>query len=157
MAFKEQCGLPPVSTLKQCMQSLATRLQSPDGPPGASLILKDGYPCLEPLANLNDTTRKLLNAYDTVSNSHAQRFTEKKYPERLWNRHSTDRRVMSHYRLQRGCFLRYKCNNFKEKQFLEASAGDRIHTCNCVTVCVRIWTCLALRILKYPYLYLYSG
>ncbi|KAK3543603.1 hypothetical protein QTP70_023951 [Hemibagrus guttatus] len=66
VAFKEQCGLPPVSTLKQCMQSLATRLQGPDGSPGASLILKDGYPCLEPLANLNDTTRKLLNAYDTM-------------------------------------------------------------------------------------------
>ncbi|XP_060785474.1 inactive phospholipase C-like protein 1 isoform X2 [Neoarius graeffei] len=65
VAFKEQCGLPPVSTLKQCMQSLSTRLQSPDGSPGASLILKDGYPCLEPLANLNDTIRKLLNAYDT--------------------------------------------------------------------------------------------
>lgn len=77
MAFKEQCGLPPVSTLKQCMQSLATRLQGPDASPGASLILKDGYPCLEPLTNLNDTTRKLLNAYDMVNNPHAQLFTEK--------------------------------------------------------------------------------
>ncbi|MCI4378235.1 hypothetical protein PGIGA_G00213530 [Pangasianodon gigas] len=72
VAFKEQCGLPPVSTLKQCMQSLATRLQGPDGPPGASLILKDGYPCLEPLANLNDTTRKLLNAYDTMISANKQ-------------------------------------------------------------------------------------
>ena len=69
MAFKEQCGLPPVAKLKQCSQSLATRLQGPDGPPGATLILKDGYPCLEPLGNLNDTTRKLLNAYDTVNNT----------------------------------------------------------------------------------------
>lgn len=70
VAFKEQCGLPPVATLKQCIQSLATRLQSPDGPPGATLTLKEGYPYLEPLGNLTDATRKLLNGYDTVRDAH---------------------------------------------------------------------------------------
>uniref|UniRef100_A0A8C2K3E2 Phosphoinositide phospholipase C n=1 Tax=Cyprinus carpio TaxID=7962 RepID=A0A8C2K3E2_CYPCA len=49
VTFKEQCGLPPMATLKQCIQSLATRLQNPDGPPSATLTLKEGYPCLEPL------------------------------------------------------------------------------------------------------------
>uniref|UniRef100_A0A673GVY9 Phosphoinositide phospholipase C n=1 Tax=Sinocyclocheilus rhinocerous TaxID=307959 RepID=A0A673GVY9_9TELE len=72
VAFKEQCGLPPTATLKQCIQSLATRLQSPDGPPSATLTLKDGYPCLEPLGNLTDATRKLLNGYDTMISANKQ-------------------------------------------------------------------------------------
>ncbi|KAJ8396304.1 hypothetical protein AAFF_G00018810 [Aldrovandia affinis] len=70
--FKEQCGLPPVAKLKQCIQSLTTRLQTPEGPPGASLAMREGYPCLEPLGNLPDTTRKLLSAYDTMISAHRQ-------------------------------------------------------------------------------------
>lgn len=31
------------------------------------MVLKDGYPCLEPLVNLPEPTRKLLTAYETVS------------------------------------------------------------------------------------------
>lgn len=72
VAFKELCGLPPVATLKQCIQSLATRLQSPEGPPGAMLTLKDGYPYLEPVGNVTDTTRKLLNGYDTMISANKQ-------------------------------------------------------------------------------------
>ncbi|XP_016111338.1 inactive phospholipase C-like protein 1 isoform X1 [Sinocyclocheilus grahami] len=72
VAFKEQCGLPPMATLKQCIQSLATRLQSPDGTPCATLTLKEGYPCLEPVGNLTDATRKLLNGYDTIISSNKQ-------------------------------------------------------------------------------------
>ncbi|TNN61864.1 Inactive phospholipase C-like protein 1 [Liparis tanakae] len=64
--FKEQCGLPTVAKLKQCIQSLTTRLQSPEGPMGAAMVLKEGYPCLEPLVNLAEPTRKLLAAYDTM-------------------------------------------------------------------------------------------
>ncbi|XP_056291995.1 inactive phospholipase C-like protein 1 [Pseudoliparis swirei] len=64
--FKEQCGLPAVAKLKQCIQSLTTRLQSPEGPMGAAMVLKEGYPCLEPLVNLAEPTRKLLAAYDTM-------------------------------------------------------------------------------------------
>ncbi|XP_071374869.1 inactive phospholipase C-like protein 1 isoform X2 [Centroberyx affinis] len=66
VGFKEQCGLPPVAKLKQCIQSLAPRLQSPEGTMGASMVLKEGYPCLEPLASLSEPTRKLLTAYDTM-------------------------------------------------------------------------------------------
>ncbi len=66
-SFKEQCGLPTVAKLKQCIQSLATRLQSPEGTMGATMVLKEGYPCLEPLVSLSEPTRKLLTAYDTVS------------------------------------------------------------------------------------------
>ncbi|KTF95637.1 hypothetical protein cypCar_00019044 [Cyprinus carpio] len=72
VTFKEQCGLPPMATLKQCIQSLATRLQNPDGPPSATLTLKEGYPCLEPLGNLTDATRKLLNGYDTMISANKQ-------------------------------------------------------------------------------------
>lgn len=66
-SFKEQCGLPIVAKLKQCIQSLATRLQSPEGTMGATMVLKDGYPCLEALVSVSEPTRKLLSAYDTVS------------------------------------------------------------------------------------------
>ncbi len=59
-----------MATLKQCIQSLATRLQSPDGPPSATLTLKEGYPYLEPVGNLTDATRKLLNGYETVRDAH---------------------------------------------------------------------------------------
>uniref|UniRef100_A0A3Q0SRZ9 Phosphoinositide phospholipase C n=1 Tax=Amphilophus citrinellus TaxID=61819 RepID=A0A3Q0SRZ9_AMPCI len=65
-SFKEQCGLPTVAKLKQCIQTLATRLQSPEGTMGATMVLKDGYPCLEPLASLSEPTRKLLAAYETM-------------------------------------------------------------------------------------------
>uniref|UniRef100_A0A3Q2GAG4 Phosphoinositide phospholipase C n=1 Tax=Cyprinodon variegatus TaxID=28743 RepID=A0A3Q2GAG4_CYPVA len=68
-SFKDQCGLPTVAKLKQCIQSLATRLQSPEGAMGAAMVLREGYPCLEPLVSLSEATRKLLSAYDTVSMS----------------------------------------------------------------------------------------
>uniref|UniRef100_A0A3Q3LSV5 Phosphoinositide phospholipase C n=1 Tax=Mastacembelus armatus TaxID=205130 RepID=A0A3Q3LSV5_9TELE len=71
-SFKEQCGLPTVAKLKQCIQSLATRLQSPEGTMGATMVLKDGYPCLEPLVNLSEMTRKLLSAYDTMIGAQKQ-------------------------------------------------------------------------------------
>lgn len=67
-SFKEQCGLPTVTKLKQCIQSLATRLQAPDGAVGATMVLREGYPFLEPLANLVESTRKLVTAYNMVSN-----------------------------------------------------------------------------------------
>ncbi|XP_048868648.1 inactive phospholipase C-like protein 1 [Brienomyrus brachyistius] len=70
--FKEQCGLPPVANLKQCIQSLAPRLQTVEGPPAACLVLKDGCPCLEPVGSLPDATRKLLSAYDAMVLAHRQ-------------------------------------------------------------------------------------
>lgn len=66
-SFKEQCGLPTVTKLKQCIQSLATRLQTPESAAGATMVLKEGYPFLEPLVNLAEVTRKLVTAYNTVS------------------------------------------------------------------------------------------
>uniref|UniRef100_A0A3P8UAE3 Phosphoinositide phospholipase C n=1 Tax=Amphiprion percula TaxID=161767 RepID=A0A3P8UAE3_AMPPE len=71
-SFKEQCGLPTVAKLKQCIQSLATRLQSPEGSMGASMVLKEGYPSLEPLVSLSEPTRKLLAAYDTMIGAQKQ-------------------------------------------------------------------------------------
>lgn len=66
-SFKEQCGLPTVTKLKQCIQSLATRLQTPEGAVGATMVLREGYPFLEPVLNLAEVTRKLVTAYNTVS------------------------------------------------------------------------------------------
>uniref|UniRef100_A0A3B5B6L4 Phosphoinositide phospholipase C n=1 Tax=Stegastes partitus TaxID=144197 RepID=A0A3B5B6L4_9TELE len=71
-SFKEQCGLPTVAKLKQCIQSLAPRLQSPEGTMGASMVLKEGYPSLEPLVSLSEPTRKLLAAYDTMIGAQKQ-------------------------------------------------------------------------------------
>uniref|UniRef100_A0A1A7XCD9 Phosphoinositide phospholipase C n=1 Tax=Iconisemion striatum TaxID=60296 RepID=A0A1A7XCD9_9TELE len=65
-SFKDQCGLPTVAKLKQCIQSLATRLQSSDGAMGATMVLREGYPCLEPLVSLSEMIRKLLAAYDSM-------------------------------------------------------------------------------------------
>ncbi|KAG5833488.1 hypothetical protein ANANG_G00276460 [Anguilla anguilla] len=64
--FKEQCGLPPVAELKKCIQSLASRLQSADGAPGANLALRDGYPYLEAQGYLPESSYKLLTAYEKV-------------------------------------------------------------------------------------------
>lgn len=66
-SFKEQCGLPTVTKLKECIQTLATRLQSPEGTMGATMVLKSDYPYLEPIANLSESTRKVITAYETVS------------------------------------------------------------------------------------------
>ncbi|XP_068602365.1 inactive phospholipase C-like protein 1 [Brachionichthys hirsutus] len=71
-SLKEQCGLPTVAKLKQCIQSLATRLQSPEGTVGATMVLKEGYPYLESLVNLSEPTRKLLTAYDTLVTAQKQ-------------------------------------------------------------------------------------
>lgn len=58
-----------MAKLKQCIQSLATRFQNPEGAMGATMVLRGGYPCLEPLVSLSEATRKLLAAHDTVSTS----------------------------------------------------------------------------------------
>ncbi|KAI4789933.1 hypothetical protein KUCAC02_034938, partial [Chaenocephalus aceratus] len=51
---------------QQCIQSLAPRLQGPEGSAGASMVLREGYPSLEPQGNLSEPLRKLLTAYDTM-------------------------------------------------------------------------------------------
>uniref|UniRef100_H3BZL2 Phosphoinositide phospholipase C n=1 Tax=Tetraodon nigroviridis TaxID=99883 RepID=H3BZL2_TETNG len=71
-SFKEQCGLPTVTKLKQCIQSLATRLQTPEGSAGATMVLREGYPFLEPLVNLAEVTRKLVTAYNTMITTQKQ-------------------------------------------------------------------------------------
>ncbi|KAJ8415058.1 hypothetical protein AAFF_G00007560 [Aldrovandia affinis] len=69
-SFKEQCGLPPVAKLKQCIQCLASRLQTADGAPGANLALRDGYPYLDSLGYMPETSHKLLSAYQKVITAH---------------------------------------------------------------------------------------
>lgn len=80
-----------MTKLKQCIQSLATRLQTPEGSAGATMVLREGYPFLEPLVNLAEVTRKLVTAYNTVSMKQCEvnlcastwnTFTQRKYQER---------------------------------------------------------------------------
>ncbi|XP_056892284.1 inactive phospholipase C-like protein 1 [Takifugu flavidus] len=71
-SFKEQCGLPTVTKLKQCIQSLATRLQTPEGTVGATMVLREGYPFLELLVNLAEPTRKFVTAYNTMITTQKQ-------------------------------------------------------------------------------------
>lgn len=56
-----------MTKLKECIQSLATRLQSPEGTMGAAMVLKGDYPYLEAVANLSESTRKVITAYEAVS------------------------------------------------------------------------------------------
>ncbi|XP_023684758.2 inactive phospholipase C-like protein 1 isoform X1 [Paramormyrops kingsleyae] len=66
VTFKEHFGLPLEVTFKQCIQSLVPLLQAPDGSLGASLVLKDGYPCLEVLGNSSESVQKLVGSYSTM-------------------------------------------------------------------------------------------
>uniref|UniRef100_A0A8C5QKR9 Phosphoinositide phospholipase C n=1 Tax=Leptobrachium leishanense TaxID=445787 RepID=A0A8C5QKR9_9ANUR len=66
VSLKELCGLPTSSTLKQCMLSLASRLVNSDNTPSVSLIMKDGFPQLEPLGTIPEVQKKLLSAYDMM-------------------------------------------------------------------------------------------
>ncbi|XP_041118250.1 inactive phospholipase C-like protein 1 [Polyodon spathula] len=70
VCFKELCGLSLLSNLRQCILSLSSRLQSGEGPPGATLTVRDSYPYLEPQGNLPEATRKLLHSYDSMIQEH---------------------------------------------------------------------------------------
>ncbi|MFT7815098.1 inactive phospholipase C-like protein 1 [Arapaima gigas] len=72
ISFKEQCGLPPLASLKQCTQSLTSRLQSPEGVPVASLVLRDGYPYLDAPDNLPEVVNNLLATYNTMISAYRQ-------------------------------------------------------------------------------------
>ncbi|XP_043916576.1 inactive phospholipase C-like protein 1 [Protopterus annectens] len=66
VSVKEMCGLPSISSLKQCMLSLASRLQNSDNTPCVSLSMKENYPYLEPVGAITEVQRKLLAAYDLM-------------------------------------------------------------------------------------------
>ncbi|KAI1902480.1 hypothetical protein AGOR_G00045200 [Albula goreensis] len=64
--FKELCGLPAVSNLKQCVLSLASRLRGADGAPLLLFQLSGMYPALEPQGPLPEMLRKVVTSYDMV-------------------------------------------------------------------------------------------
>ncbi|KAG7467548.1 hypothetical protein MATL_G00154920 [Megalops atlanticus] len=70
--LKEVCGLPLVAKLQQCIQTLATHPHTAEGTPGISLAQREGYPHLEALCNLPDSTHKLLSAYNRMISAHKQ-------------------------------------------------------------------------------------
>lgn len=65
-SLKEICGLGPIVSLSQCIQTLASRLLNGDNISVVTLNMKNGYPYLEPLGTLNDVQRKVLSSYDLV-------------------------------------------------------------------------------------------
>ncbi|XP_070588201.1 inactive phospholipase C-like protein 1 isoform X2 [Erythrolamprus reginae] len=66
LSVKELCGLPPITSLKQCILTLATRLVNSDNVPSVVLCMKDNFPYLEPLGTLTDLQKKVLAAYDQM-------------------------------------------------------------------------------------------
>ncbi|XP_066474055.1 inactive phospholipase C-like protein 1 isoform X2 [Tiliqua scincoides] len=66
LSVKELCGLPPISSLKQCILTLSSRLVNSDNSPSVSLCLKDNFPYLEPLGTLTDVQKKVLAAYELM-------------------------------------------------------------------------------------------
>jgi hypothetical protein len=71
VSIKELCGLPPIASLKQCLLTLSSRLITSDNAPSVSLVIKDGFPCLEPLGAIPDVQKKMLAAYDLVGNQNS--------------------------------------------------------------------------------------
>lgn len=65
-SLKEICGLGPIVSLSQCIQTLASRLLNGDNISVVTLNMKNGYPYLEPLGTLNDVQRKVLSSYDLM-------------------------------------------------------------------------------------------
>ncbi|XP_015272924.1 PREDICTED: inactive phospholipase C-like protein 1 [Gekko japonicus] len=66
VSVKELCGLPPITSLKQCILTLSSRLVNTDNAPSVALNMKDNFPYLEPLGTLSDVQKKVLAAYDLM-------------------------------------------------------------------------------------------
>ncbi|XP_042300757.1 inactive phospholipase C-like protein 1 isoform X2 [Sceloporus undulatus] len=66
LSLKELCGLPPITSLKQCILSLSPRLLNSDNVSSVTLSLKDSFPYLEPLGSLTDVQKKVLAAYNQM-------------------------------------------------------------------------------------------
>ncbi|XP_034286042.1 inactive phospholipase C-like protein 1 isoform X1 [Pantherophis guttatus] len=66
LSVKELCGLPPITSLKQCILTLVSRLVNSDSIPSVVLCMKDNFPYLEPLGTLTDVQKKVLAAYDQM-------------------------------------------------------------------------------------------
>uniref|UniRef100_A0A8D0KM13 Phosphoinositide phospholipase C n=1 Tax=Salvator merianae TaxID=96440 RepID=A0A8D0KM13_SALMN len=66
VSLKELCGLPPITSLKQCILTLVSRLVNSDNVPTVVLCMKDNFPYLEPLAALSDVQKKVLAAYELM-------------------------------------------------------------------------------------------
>lgn len=66
LSVKELCGLPPITSLKQCILTLSSRLVNSNNVPSVALSMKDNFPYLEPLGPLTDVQKKVLAAYDLM-------------------------------------------------------------------------------------------
>ncbi|XP_060637084.1 inactive phospholipase C-like protein 1 [Anolis sagrei] len=66
LSVKELCGLPPITSLKQCILSMSARLVNSDNVPSVVLCMKDNFPYLESLGSLTDVQKKVLAAYNQM-------------------------------------------------------------------------------------------
>lgn len=68
VSFKELCGLSPVANLMQCILAVSMRLVGPDSTPLVVLNLNDQYPTMELQGIVPEVLKKIVTAYDMVSN-----------------------------------------------------------------------------------------
>ncbi|XP_064634492.1 inactive phospholipase C-like protein 2 isoform X2 [Lineus longissimus] len=65
-AFKEACGLSPISNIKQCIRMLASRITTTGDNVKLVLIMRAGYPNLEATGTVPEIYRKALVLFDDL-------------------------------------------------------------------------------------------
>lgn len=75
VSFKELCGLTPAANMKQCILTVSTWLMNSE----RSLVtvdLSETYPTMEAHSPVPELLRKVLNAYDMVSEASVHRTSD---------------------------------------------------------------------------------
>lgn len=67
VSFKELCGLTPAANMKQCILTVATWLMNSERSLRVTVDLSETYPTMEAQGLVPELLRKVLNAYDMVS------------------------------------------------------------------------------------------
>lgn len=67
VSFKELCGLSPVANLMQCILAVSTRLVKSDNTSLVVMDLNDQYPSMELQGIVPEVLKKIVTAYEMVS------------------------------------------------------------------------------------------
>lgn len=67
VSFKELCGLTPAANMKQCILTVSTWLMNSERSLRVTVDLSETYPTMEAQGPVPELLRKVLNAYDMVS------------------------------------------------------------------------------------------
>lgn len=68
VSFKELCGLTPAANMKQCILTVSTWLMNSERSLRVTVDLSEAYPTMEAQGPVPELLRKVLNAYDMVTN-----------------------------------------------------------------------------------------